>query len=125
MTRFPALRPLAAAFLVAGCLSGPGLADQPARIVDPTEASRAELRRVVGDALHADDVKLAGDALTETSVLVIERSRVRSLENPPLSGRDLGTPERFRLVIRDGRCVLIHERNEQPFELPSTDCAPL
>ena len=124
MTRFGTLRPVAAAFLVSGCLSGPAPADTPARIVSPSEASRAELQRVVADALHVDEVMLAADALTESSVLVIERNRVRSLENAPLSGRDLGTPERFLLVKQDDHCVLVHEGSGRRLDLPSIDCIP-
>lgn len=114
-----------AALVVGGCLSGPAPADQPARITGPTDASRADLQRAVAEALHVEDVLLADDALTGSSVLVIERDRIRNLENAPLSGRDLGTPERFLLVIQDDRCVLVHEASERRFDLPATDCIAL
>lgn len=103
----------------------PSLAgDQPALIVNPTPESHAELERVVSDMLFGAEVTLSKDALTESSVLVVERARIRSLENPPLSGRDLGRPERFRLLTTGTECVLIHESNHARYELPETDCVP-
>jgi hypothetical protein len=97
---------------------------RPAVIVDPSAESRAELQRVVSDMLSGAEVTLAGDALTETSVLIIERARIRSLENPPLSGRDLGRPERFQLRTTGTECVLIHENSDARYELYETDCVP-
>jgi hypothetical protein len=125
MTRLAWAQSLVVACLFSGCLSGPAPADQPARIVDPDDASRAELRRTVSEALQVEDVMLADDALTDSSVLVIERKRVRGLDNAPLSGRDLGTPERFRLVQQDERCVLVHESSGRRFDLPSAQCVAL
>ena len=97
--------------------------DRPARIVDPSDRSRAELQQVVSGALNGADVLLADDALTESSVLIIERRKTGSLDNPPLSGRDLGTPERFRLVTSGAACVLIHEKDSARYALRETECA--
>lgn len=103
----------------------PSLAgDQPAVIVNPTPESRAELRGVVSDMLFGAEVTLSKDALTKSSVLVVERNRIRSLQHPPLTGRDLGKPERFRLLTTGTECVLIHESNHARYELPATDCIP-
>jgi hypothetical protein len=96
--------------------------ERPARIVNPSAGSRAELRRVVGDMLFGAEITLADDALTDSSVLIVERSRIRSLDNPPLSGRDLGRPERFQLVTTGTLCVLIHENNQARYELLETEC---
>lgn len=98
--------------------------DRPAVIVNPTPASHAELERVVSDMLFGAEVTLSKDALTESSVLVVERSRIRRLDMPPLTGRDLGGPERFRLFATASGCVLVHESNHARYELPETDCAP-
>ena len=109
---------------LAGCNMNAVHDERPARIVEPTEESRAELKRVVSDMLFGADVMLAEDALTGSSVLIVERNRIRNLDNPPLSGRDLGRPERFQLVTTGARCVLIHENTEARYELLETDCAP-
>lgn len=108
-------------FLVA-CKMNPMHEDRPARVVNPTAESRAELQRVVSDMLYGADVALADDALTTSSVLIVERRRHRSLESPPLSGRDLGHPERFQLVTTGKDCVLIHENDRARRELLDTEC---
>lgn len=104
---------------------GPSLqGGQPAVIVNPTAESRAELQRVVSDMLSGADVMLADDALTDASTLTIERRHIRSLENPPLSGRDLGQPERFQLLTTGTACVLVHGPDKVRHELAETDCVP-
>jgi hypothetical protein len=105
-----------------GCKMNSVHEERPARIVNPTGESRAELKRVVSDMLFGADVLLADDALTDSSVLIIERNRIRGLNNPPLSGRDLGRPERFQLVTTGTKCVLIHESDQARYELPGTEC---
>jgi hypothetical protein len=108
--------------LAAACKLNPAHLERPARIVEPTPESRAELERVVGDMLFGADVTLADDALTTSSVLIVERSRARSLDAPPLSGRDLGQPERFQLVTTGPGCALIHENDQARYELLETKC---
>jgi hypothetical protein len=110
------------ALLAGGCKMNSVHEDRPARIVNPTAESRAELQRVVSDMLFGADVALADDALTTASVLTVERSRSRSLDNPPLSGRDLGQPERFQLVTTGKQCVLIHDNGRARYALRETEC---
>ncbi|MGH7130068.1 MAG: hypothetical protein ACREIV_15965, partial [Planctomycetaceae bacterium] len=98
--------------------------DRPALLVNPDAATRAAVERVVSDMLFGADVTLADDALTETSVLIIERKRIQSLDSPPLSGRDLGAPERFRLYTTGTQCVLVHESDHARYELLDVECVP-
>lgn len=111
------------ALALAACKMNPMHEDRPARVVDPTPESRAELQRAVRDMLYGADVALADDALTTSSVLIVERRQRGSLESPPLSGRDLGQPARFQLVTTGKQCVLIRESDQERYELLETDCA--
>lgn len=115
---------LSVSLLLPGCNLNAVHDERPAIIVASGEESRSELKRAVSELLNGVEVMLADDALTESSVLVVERNRVRTLEGAPLSGRDLGRPERFRLVTTGTRCVLVHENSEARYELTETDCAP-
>jgi hypothetical protein len=96
--------------------------DQPAVLTGPTAESRAELARVVSRALHRPSVTLADDALTADGTLVVERTVRRDAEGRPLTGRDTGRPEQFRLVRNGSRCVLVHERSGRRFTLKSASC---
>ena len=107
-----------------GCGSPAVNQDVPALITDPTPQSRAELLSIVTDALDGAEVTLADDALTNSSELIIERNRQRDLQDRPFAGRELGRPERFRLVIRGSRCWLVHERDGQHLELQESKCIP-
>jgi len=102
--------------LLSACASSFAQPDVPAVIANPTGESRAQLARAVSGALNGAPVRLADDALTKDSLLIIEG---------PHTGRDLGKPEHFRLVKSGRDCVLVHERSGTRTTLASTTCLPL
>lgn len=96
-------------------------ADQAAVIVNPTDESRAALQQAVNEALNTD-VALADNALTDTSLLIIERQVPRSIEGAPAQGRTMEMPFQFRLVTDGTNCVLIDKRDESRHVLTNTEC---
>ena len=111
-------------FTMAGCMTTPAQEDMPAVIADPTPQSHAELLQVLTKALNGAPVTIADDALTQNSVLIIERQSPRDLENRPLKGRDLGRPKPFQLVLNEGICVLVDQSDGKRWVLPETSCVP-
>ena len=102
-----------ALFLAQSCASA-----QPevAAVIDkPTEKSRAELAQAVSSLLNGAPVRLADDALTQDSVLIIQKAR---------TGRDLDKPEHFRLVRAANQCTLVRERTGERVTLAATSCRP-
>jgi hypothetical protein len=95
----------------------------PAVLVNSSEDSRAELSRVIGEALHRPAVMLSPDALTRESSLIIEPVRPRDDRDMLLNGRELGRPEHFRLVKEGARCILIQEGMGRRWTL-SLACRP-
>jgi hypothetical protein len=118
------LASIAAAVLGFQACSTLSAEDRPAVIVDPTPQSHAELERSVSEVLHGAPVMLAEDALTSGSLLTVERAVPRDLEQRPLSGRVLDTPEQFRLVLSGARCVLVHVASGTRRVLEHTACRP-
>jgi hypothetical protein len=122
--------PIAAMALTMAMLSLPACAtmsgrpDVPAVLTNPTAESRAELVRRVSGALHGAPITIADDALTRDSALIIERTPPRTADGVPLSGRETGRPERFRLVKNGSRCVLVHERTGKRWTLKAATCSP-
>lgn len=74
----------------------------------PTPASRADLESAVSAALGGTPVRLADDALTRDTLLIIGRAQVRDVNGIPLQGRELGRPQHFRLLQRGSQCILLH-----------------
>jgi len=105
-----------------GCQTMGADFDQPARITNPTEASRAALQEAVNNALHTE-VTLADDALTDSNVLTIEHTPPRTIQNPTPDGRILDMPYQFLLVINDSDCVLVDQRDRSRYLLNNTTCA--
>jgi hypothetical protein len=95
--------------------------DQPARVIEADAASRLAVQNAVSTALHTD-VMLADDALTTTSVLVIERNPPRSLQGHPAQGRIMEAPIQFQLVRHGEACVLIDQRDRSRYPLENTRC---
>lgn len=75
--------------------------DVPALIVEPTDAVMAELLEVVESAMPGRRILLADDALTKSSLLVVERRRHERLDGTLSAGVADEAPHRFRLVLRD------------------------
>ena len=95
--------------------------EQPAVISDPTEASRAALQSAVNEAMHIE-VLLAEDALTESSLLIIERRKSPPIDGMQADGRTMDMPIQFRLVTNGVDCILIDQRNQARYVLADTSC---
>jgi hypothetical protein len=106
---------------VTGCRTVATEHDRAARIVNADDNSRAALQRAVNDALNTN-VTLADSALTESSLLIIERSPPRSMQNLPTQGRNMDVPIQFRLVINRDDCILIDQRDRSRYLLEDTTC---
>ena len=108
--------------VLAGCQTMATGTDVPARITNPSAASRAALQNAVNDALHTE-VLLAASALTTSSILVIERNPRRSLQNQVPTGRNMDPPIRFHLVLNNSECILVDQRDKSRQLLEDTTCA--
>lgn len=100
-----------------------GAQEQPALIAAHTEQSRAELARVVSAAFNGQPVTLADDALTRESQLTIERRTPPGPQGRAATGRTLEEPQRFDLVLRTGRCLLVRADGRE-WELTEARCVP-
>jgi hypothetical protein len=115
-----------AAVLVSALLAGrtwPAPADAAALITNPTAESRAEIARVVSQALNRTSVSLSDDVLRRESTLVVEPAHPRALGGAPVSGRETRKPQHFSLVKNAARCVLVHEESGRRFALSGTTCS--
>ena len=109
------------AMSMSGCKNVAPDADQAAVIANPDAASRAALQQTVNTALHTV-VTLADDALTDTSVLIVERKIPQSIEGSPAQGRNMEMPIQFRLVTDGTNCILVDQRDESRHILADTRC---
>ena len=107
------------------CRTWPAERSAPAVIAHPTAASRADLERAVSQAFGGAPVRLASDALTHDSLLIVDRAQARDARGLPLNGRALGRPQHFRLVRRGARCALLHVESGREHALPHTTCRVL
>jgi hypothetical protein len=104
-----------------GCQTVAGNLDQPARITSTSDASRGDLQSAVNAALSTE-VILADDALTSTSLLIIEINPPKSIDGASSQGRIVAAPIQFRLVINGTDCILIDQRDESRYLLEKTSC---
>jgi hypothetical protein len=91
-------------------------------IVNPTAATRTELLHIVRMALNNAPVTLSDDALTQDTVLIIERTPRRDTSGQLLNGHVLETPERFVLSLSHSHCVLTQESTHRHWVLRQTTC---
>ena len=121
MNRTKALLGASLWIMLTGCQTVNADYDRPARIVNADADSRAALQAAVNEALGRE-VMLADDALTGSSMLIIERWPAGTMENPVPQGRILEKPIRFQLVKDGGDCVLVRKSDGARYPLSSTNC---
>lgn len=117
-----ALLILVVALLISACTTSLAQTEHPALLINSTPDSRAELLGIVRAALNNPPLILAESALTQDSVLLIERVSRVDANGLPLNGREVTMPERFMLSIQGTRCVLTHERTSQHWLLRQSQC---
>ena len=115
----------AALVLSCACESLSAQEERPAVLTNPSAQTRADLHRVVSDALGAAPVRLAEDALTQDSDIIVQHVQPRDAAGLPLNGRALGKPEHLRLIKRGSKCILIHERTGKRWTLGGATCTPV
>ena len=109
---------------LAACAQRSAQPDLPAVLTNPSGEARADLLRVVGDALNGAPVTLAADALTREDTLIVERAERRETKDMNLGGREMRRPDHFRLVRHGASCVLIHVETSRRWTLASAACSP-
>ena len=112
---------IACAMTLSSCKNVAPDTDQAAVIINADTASRAALQETVNAALLTD-VTLADDALTDMSVLIIERKIPQYIEGSPAQGRNMEMPIQFRLVTDGTNCILVDQRDASRHILADTRC---
>ena len=96
-------------------------ADLPARLADPSPATREQVQQVVEKALGIP-VMLADDVFSSSSRLIIERKQHRHLEQGLVMGTDLSGPgEQFVLMRNGDVCLLVRAADQSRWPL-DVDC---
>lgn len=96
----------------------------PALLVEPTPAASAEIVAAIAAALGAEPAAVDPDALTRSSLITFERREPEGIPDRALTGRDLGAPERFRLLTDGRTCYLVHETGTARVALLRSRCVP-
>ncbi len=108
----------------AGCAQRKAPPEVPAVLTNPTQQCRAELLRVVGEAMNGAPVTIADAALTADDTLIIEPATRRDARDMTLGGRETRRPYHFRLVKSGSQCVLVHVESGRRWTLTSATCSP-
>jgi hypothetical protein len=116
---------MSALMALPACRTWPAARAAPAIVTHPTAASHGDLERAVSKALGGAPVRIADDALTRDSSLVIGRAQARDARGLPLNGRELERPQHFRLLRRGSRCELLHVETGKSSVLAHTTCRVL
>ena len=90
-------------------------------IIDSTPSSRAEIQHAVATALGTE-VLIAEDALTISSLLIIDRRPQHTIDGRIGGGRVLDPPETFQLVLDENQCILVHRRTGEAYPLENARC---
>lgn len=109
--------------LALACNTLPSANDCPAILTDVSDASRAALQAAVNE-IAGGDVTLSNNALTDRSVLIIEKLPTLTMQNPAPQGRIMEPPIKLQLVINRTDCILVDTRDQSRHRLDNTRCTP-
>jgi hypothetical protein len=109
-------------FTVAACSTPAVNSEYPALLTNPGPSTTLEIEQTISSAMEGAKVSIAEDALTTSSQLTIEQNMIRSIEQQPEMGRNLGRPDHFQLLIDGPQCVLVHEKTGLHWLLNTVEC---
>ena len=107
---------------ITGCRTDAHAGEVPAMLVDPDAGTQAELQRLVSTALGGASITLSDAALTDSSLLIIERKPHVDASGARIMGRDLGMPEQFQLIKQGNVCLLEQIRTGERWALQGAVC---
>jgi hypothetical protein len=113
-----------ALLLLAGCQTITANDDQPAVIVQPSDASHAALKETLSAIFGGEDITLADDALTYSSMLSLENNMPNTEDSQAALGRVVTRPFSFQLIKNRQGCFLVDLRVGERHFLADTTCAP-
>ena len=96
----------------------------PAVIVESDDASRAALGKTLSDVFAGQEIPLADDALTRSSILTLQHNPGNQPQSQAATGRVVSAPIQFQLVKTGDGCFLVDLRDEKRYLLENTSCAP-
>lgn len=94
----------------------------PAVISAYSEETHKEIELTISKALGRGPVLLGPDVFLRNDVIIVERKQRRSIDGGMLQGRSMERPEKFRLVIKESRCVLVHLKSKNYYPLTNLSC---
>lgn len=99
-------------------------ADEPVKavIANPSAQSLNEISGLIQKALATEKLTLSENIFTKSNVLVIEKKATNSKNTQVAYGRNLDTPERFFLTIKNKQCLLTQEKTKTIWKLQYTQC---
>lgn len=102
----------------------------PIEVNDPVPAIKLnlsldaiiEIRQVIANELDQDKIKVNNSAFMERSKLPVQRVKIVNSRGRKIQGRELSMPDYFQLFVKDGDCLLFHEKNSSWEKLHYTTC---
>jgi hypothetical protein len=108
--------------VITGCRTDARAGETPALLVAPDANTQAELQRLVSTALGGVSITLSDAALTDSSLLIIERKPHVDASGARIMGRDLEMPEQFQLIKQGSVCLLEQIRTGERWPLQGAVC---
>ena len=100
--------------LLSACSSVSSDSNNPAVRVNITPKAQQALQQTLEANLHAKNIGIAKNALTQSNTLIIERENLQSM--------DFSKPFIFKLYKQGQQCILQNQQTKQRMPLTNTQC---
>ena len=114
----------ASVLVLTACQMSSAQTIKPSVLMNTGAEVRQELKQAIVTLTGFSSVSLSESDLTQSSELMIERNHQRDGNGELIQGRDLEMPQRFQLMLQDGRCWLQHLGSGKRQLLKLAQCKP-
>ena len=67
---------------------------------------------IISTSLHGTKITLSKNAFIHDSIIIIEPTKIQSIEQPQGMGRNVRQPEKYQLILDGGQCFLLHNKTQ-------------
>lgn len=111
-----------ALFFLSSCVMPDQRTYVPAILINSEPKATKILEDIISTSLHGTEITLSKTAFIHDSIIIIEPTKIQSIEQPQLIGRNSRHPEKYQLILDGGQCFLLHDKTQLTWHLGNLKC---
>ena len=111
-----------ALFFLSSCVMPDQRTYVPAILINSQPKAIKIIEDIISTSLHGTKITLSKNAFIHDSIIIIEPTKIQSIEQPQGMGRNVRQPEKYQLILDGGQCFLLHDKTQLTWHLGNLKC---